>query len=144
MSATRTALQAAAALLAVGLLVGCAGTEDAGRDAASGGDGSDAATPVPTGAVDARLASLVDLTAEVEAALADASERSGIPAEAIAVASALVVTWSDGSLGCPQPGMMYTQALVPGYLLILEVDGERVAYHGAAGSDPSPCGWPVG
>jgi hypothetical protein len=144
MSAASTTLRiAAAAALTVGLLAGCAGTEDAGRDVAPGGDGSDATTPVPTGAVDARLASLDDLTAEIAAALADASERSGIPAEAIAVASALVVTWSDGSLGCPQPGMMYTQALVPGYLLTLEVGGERVAYHGAAGSDPSPCGWPA-
>jgi hypothetical protein len=25
------------------------------------------------------------------------------------------VIWPDGSLGCPQPGMMYTQALVEGY-----------------------------
>ena len=23
--------------------------------------------------------------------------------------------WSDGSLGCPAPGMMYTQAIVPGF-----------------------------
>ena len=25
--------------------------------------------------------------------------------------------WSDGSLGCPRPDMMYTQAIVPGYKL---------------------------
>jgi hypothetical protein len=34
------------------------------------------------------------------------------------------VTWSDGSLGCPEPGQMYTQALVPGFWLILRV-GEQ-------------------
>jgi hypothetical protein len=33
------------------------------------------------------------------------------------------VTWSDGSLGCPVPGQYYTQALVPGYRIVLEVDG---------------------
>lgn len=121
------------------------GTRPAGSDEDFGPAGeAPGAVPPPAGAVDARIASLDDLTAEVEAALANASARSGVPAEAIAVASALWVTWSDGSLGCPQPDMAYTMALVPGYLLELEVDGERVAYHGAAGEDPFPCGWPEG
>ncbi|MEY3073309.1 MAG: hypothetical protein RLZZ353_1505 [Actinomycetota bacterium] len=121
-----------------------AGTRPAGSGEDFGPAGEDPASVAPPiGAVDARLADLDDLTAEVEAALADASERSGVPLEAIAVASALAVTWSDGSLGCPQPDMAYTMALVPGYLLTLEVAGERVAYHGAAGDDPFPCGWPA-
>ena len=120
------------------------GTRPAGSGEEFGPAGEDPdAVPPPDGAVDARLADLDDLTAEVEAALADASTRSGVAVEAIAVASALDVTWSDGSLGCPQPDMAYTMALVPGYLLTLEVAGERVAYHGAAGSDPFPCGWPA-
>ncbi len=32
--------------------------------------------------------------------------------------------WSDGSLGCPKPDMMYTQAIVPGYKLTYN-DGAR-------------------
>jgi hypothetical protein len=32
--------------------------------------------------------------------------------------------WSDGSLGCPAEGMMYTQALVPGFKLTYN-DGSR-------------------
>lgn len=120
-----------------------AGTRPAGSGEDFGPAGEDpAAVPAPVGAADARIVSLDDLTDEVEAALADASARSGVPADAIAVASALAVTWSDGSLGCPQPEMAYTMALVPGYLLVLEVAGERVEYHGAAGEDPFPCGWP--
>ena len=122
---------------------GATGTRPAGsgEDFGPAGESPDAVTP-PAGAVDARIASLDDLTDEIGAALADASARSGVPAEAIAVASALAVTWSDGSLGCPQPDMAYTMALVPGYLLVLEVAGERVEYHGAGGEDPFPCGWP--
>ena len=120
------------------------GTRPAGSGEDFGPAGEDPAVVAPpVGAVDARLADLDDLTAAVEAALADASERSGVAVEAIAVASALDVTWSDGSLGCPQPDMAYTMALVPGYLLVLEVAGERVEYHGAAGGDPFPCGWPA-
>ena len=34
--------------------------------------------------------------------------------------------WNDGSLGCPMPGCCYTQALVPGFLIIIE--HENVIY----------------
>jgi hypothetical protein len=50
------------------------------------------------------------------------------------------VTWSDGALGCPQPGEMYTQALVDGYRVILRTqDGERLHVHGAEGQPPFLC-----
>ena len=39
------------------------------------------------------------------------------------------VTWSDGSLGCPRPGMMYTQALVPGWRLVVRDGGRELTYH---------------
>ena len=38
------------------------------------------------------------------------------------------MTWSDGSLGCPRPGQVYTQALVPGYQVVLEVEGRQYDY----------------
>lgn len=38
------------------------------------------------------------------------------------------VTWNDGSLGCPVPGQLYTQALVPGYRVIMEVGGTQYDY----------------
>ncbi len=39
------------------------------------------------------------------------------------------VTWRDGSLGCPKPGMMYTQVITPGYLVTAEVNGETHQVH---------------
>ncbi len=36
--------------------------------------------------------------------------------------------WPDGALGCPQPGMVYTQATVPGYHVVLEHDGREYDY----------------
>lgn len=110
--------------------------------AACSGDGSDDAAPVPTpppGAAEATFVSLDALPAEVEAAIADAAVRFDVPESEVAVAGALRVVWSDGSLGCPEDGMMYTQALVDGYLLTLEVAGQRVAYHGADGDEPFLC-----
>ena len=52
--------------------------------------------------------------------LADAENRTPTARADIKVLSAEAVTWPDGSLGCPQPGMMYTQALVPGFRIVLQ------------------------
>jgi hypothetical protein len=52
----------------------------------------------------------------------DLSQRLNIAPERIEIVKSEQVVWNDGSLGCPQPGMFYTQALVNGYWLILEVD----------------------
>lgn len=57
--------------------------------------------------------------------LADASERSGLAAEELVVSGSWHRTWSDGSMGCPQPGMHYTQALVTGWRVVVKA-GERM------------------
>jgi hypothetical protein len=45
------------------------------------------------------------------------------------------VTFSDGSLDCPEPGMSYTQALVDGYQVEIEAGDETLDYRvGAGGS----------
>jgi hypothetical protein len=65
----------------------------------------------------------------VSSMMTDLAGRLGIDAAQIAVVSATAVTWNDGSLGCPQPGQNYTQALVPGYQVILEAGGKQYPYH---------------
>ncbi len=72
-------------------------------------------------------------------ALADAAKRSGLPASALTVVSAEAVIWSDGSLGCPQPGMLYTQALVPGYHIRIRAGSEVLSYHAGSRSGPAFC-----
>lgn len=74
------------------------------------------------------------LTGEVPAGLLreilhDLSARLKIELEKIEIVKAEQVVWNDGSLGCPQPGEVYTQALVNGYWLILEVDAVAYDYH---------------
>lgn len=51
------------------------------------------------------------------------------PSSAIQVTGIEAVTWSDGSLGCPEEGTMYTQALVDGYLITFSVVGNVVEVH---------------
>lgn len=66
--------------------------------------------------------------------LADAALRSGLGWDAITLRSAWRVTWNDGSLGCPQPGMNYTQALVPGWRLLVEARADVLDYRAAGES----------
>ncbi len=61
--------------------------------------------------------------------LADAAVRAGVSADTITVVQSEAIVWNDGSLGCPQPGFAYTQALVPGYHVILDAAGQKYDYH---------------
>lgn len=70
-----------------------------------------------------------DNKAVVDEVLADASRRTRRAVGELKVVSNESVTWPDGSLGCPEPGMAYTMALVPGYRIVIDADGERLVYH---------------
>jgi hypothetical protein len=74
--------------------------------------------PVPT--------TLAEITAS---ALDDAVRTTGLMPAELRVLSAEPVTWGDGSLGCPEEGMMYTQALVPGYRVRVVAKERVLDYH---------------
>jgi hypothetical protein len=75
-----------------------------------------------------------EVPAEIMAEIvADAADRTGEAAEAIDVTQAVAITWNDGSLGCPEPNMSYTMALVDGYHVILVAGGEELDYRVGAG-----------
>jgi hypothetical protein len=73
-----------------------------------------------------------------------AASGAGVDPSEVEVMTAEAVTWSDGSLGCPEPGMSYTQALVPGYRVVVEIAGEQLSFHSDASGhftfceDPQP------
>lgn len=56
-----------------------------------------------------------------------------------AVVSAESVTWSDSSLGCPKPGMMYSQVITPGMKVVVEADGKTYDYRFGRGDTPKLC-----
>ena len=107
---------------------------------ACGGVGTVAPSTTTTTAPSTTIGSTVPPTdpiaAVTEAAKADLARRLGVEESEIGVTSAAAVTWPNGALGCPQPGMAYTQALVDGHQVVLEVGGRYFAYH--AGSDAVP------
>ena len=94
---------------------------------------------LPTGPVEPAVESRDD----VQQAVADEAERMDVAVDQVSVAGYADVTWRDGSIGCPGEGRMYTQALVPGHQLILEVDGELASYHAAEGKPFKYCAEPT-
>jgi hypothetical protein len=70
-----------------------------------------------------------DAPEPVRQAIADLAARLAVSTEAIKIVQAEAVVWPDGSLGCPEPDMMYTQVIVEGMKIILAVEGEEYHYH---------------
>jgi hypothetical protein len=110
-------------LLLASSMVACAGIPaDAAENPRPGrADRSGTVAPGPQGEV--------SVDAVRAAVLADAAQLWGRTDGAGLQVSVDAVTWGDGSLGCPAPGRMYTQALVPGWRFVVR-DGEReLLYH---------------
>ena len=66
---------------------------------------------------------------EVATAIADLVARAGVTADEITVVSVDEVTWRNSSIGCPEPGGRYLQALVDGRRIVLEAAGRHYEYH---------------
>jgi hypothetical protein len=74
----------------------------------------------------------VDLPASVvDPVVAEVARLADVPVDQVTVVSAEAVTFPDGSLGCPQPGMVYTQAMVDGYKIVAEAGGKTYDYRGS-------------
>ena len=94
-------------------------------------------TAYPVGSVDPGL------TPFVEIAMVDLSERLGIGTAEIDVLTAVLVTWPDAALGCPEPGLVYAQVLTDGAVIELGVGGSVYRYHAGGSQTPFPCDRPL-
>lgn len=102
------------------------------------------ATSVPAGGSEtlttpAPLPHRPDAVDYVALAINDLAGRLDVDPSQIGVVDDKAVTWRDGSLGCPELGMNYTQALVPGRRIVLDHAGQFYRYHGALDREPFPC-----
>src|SRR5437764_3717862 len=71
--------------------------------------------------------------------LDEAAARAHVPREQLMIVRAESVVWNDGSLGCPEPGMMYTQALVNGYWIVIDAAGEKYDFRVGRGGNFRLC-----
>lgn len=90
-------------------------------------------TRIPDPVVPAPAGDPVDIAsvprAVRRAVVADAAKRFSVSENAVVLVEAERVTWSDGAMGCPEPGQMYTQMLVPGYRVSAKTSGGQMLYH---------------
>jgi hypothetical protein len=75
----------------------------------------------------------------VEKARALLQETVGAAAARATVVISQEVTWPDGSMGCPEPGMFYTQAQVRGFQVVFDLDGTRHDYRITPGGNVRIC-----
>lgn len=61
-----------------------------------------------------------DAAAYTQGALNALATTLNVPAPSITVVSEIEAQWPDSSLGCPQPGQAYVQAVTSGYVFILK------------------------
>lgn len=79
----------------------------------------------------------------VRRAVEDLAATLDLEVAAISVVDVEEVTWRDGSLGCAEKGMSYTQSLVDGQRIVLEADDSRYEYHSGADGSPFLCEEPT-
>ena len=56
--------------------------------------------------------------------LKEAAKLANVPPRELVIIRAEAAVWNDGSLGCPEPGMQYTQALINGYWVLIKAAGQ--------------------
>ena len=81
----------------------------------------------------------MNLNEQVAFARNDLAKRLDVKVESVLLLNARTVTWRSGALGCPKPGMAYTDALVPGVSIFLKVDNSLHAYHAKTEGNPFYC-----
>lgn len=91
-------------------------------------------TPVDSGA--GMSSSMKQAIEQAKQAL---SHHAKVPAAQIKVQGAEAVEWRDGSLGCPEKGKVYTQAIRPGFRIKLRIS-DRVYHVHTAGKQARICG----
>jgi hypothetical protein len=88
--------------------------------------------PVAGATLPASGATLVvppEAAAAVEAALTDAASHLGVSRDMLRLGQVQPRDWPDSSLGCPQPGQLYSQVVTPGFLVTIASGGHQLEYH---------------
>ena len=70
----------------------------------------------------------------VETIVADAAGRLGITSNDLDVVAVAEVVWSDASLGCPAPGLVYAQVVTDGLRVVVQANNLSLDYR-ASGVD---------
>jgi hypothetical protein len=76
---------------------------------------------------------VADSQQAVNQALQNAAAHLSIGAGELRVDTVEARQWPDSSLGCPQPGTLYSQIVTPGFLIVISTSsGKQLEYHSDA------------
>jgi hypothetical protein len=103
------------------------------------GEDLDAQPDKSSGAAEHAAAPRMHMKDQIVWSIRDLSQSRSVAPESITLVNARPVTWRSGAVGCPEPGMSYSQALVPGVSILLRLGEEILAYHAVVGGEPFHC-----
>jgi hypothetical protein len=106
------------------------------KEAVQGGEGP---SRLPTPAEETSPLPAKIPQAILEPILNKAAELAKVAREQLVMVRAESAVWSDGSLGCPEPGTMYTRALVNGYWVIIDAAGQNYDFRVDGGGNFRLC-----
>jgi hypothetical protein len=137
-SAARLTLLSITMLSAALVAAGCGVSGPGSTGATPSPDGRATTAPIGTppsgtpvdGAVPAPI---------LEAVITRTAAAAAVDPNSVTVVRAEPARWSDGSRGCPQPGVMYTQAIVDGYWIVLDAAGEEYDFRVSLDGDARRC-----
>jgi hypothetical protein len=96
-------------------------------------------TPAPTSTPQmSRVESQVP-EAILDRILIETARLANVRREQLVIVRAEAVVWNDGSLGCPEPGMEYAQALINGYWVLIKAAGQTFDFRVGGGGSFRVC-----
>ncbi|MEA2619317.1 MAG: hypothetical protein QOC97_90 [Chloroflexota bacterium] len=96
--------------------------------------GGPSESPVASAAA-SQSAGAIDLPISViDPVVAEIARIAGVGVDQVIILSAVSVTFPDSSLGCPLPGMAYSQIVTDGYRIVATAAGATYDYRGTGTS----------
>jgi hypothetical protein len=118
----------ASAVLAVMTLAGCASSAGPSAAPSTGPTTAPSAAGLPSLPLASKAPGDTVTDATLAMIVEDAATVAGVDPASVTLVSVKPVTWMDGSLGCPKPGVMYTQSVVPGFRVIVRAGDRKLDY----------------
>jgi hypothetical protein len=128
--------------LVTGLMMSLAACSESGNRPVDPSDSEPTdsnSTPETTDSSPSSSSSIMTSKEQIAYSIEDLSGRLNIDSDEVSLSSARTVRWRSGARGCPEAGMMYTQALVPGVSIQLLAGGETYHYHAVTNGQPFFC-----
>ena len=103
-------------------------------------------TALPTAAATPSTTPAASIPPQANAAVEQVRQavatKTGAALASVTVNSVTALNWPDSALGCPQPGVMYSQLVTPGYKIVVSAKGQTFEYHSDRGSHVVTCPTP--